>query len=287
MTAPCISVVVLTHNRRDTLAHTLRQLTALPERPRVAVVDNGSTDGTCAMLARQFPEVACLSCSTNLGAAGRNLGAQWASTPYVAFCDDDCWWQAGALARACAMFDKNPEIGALTARILVGESEREDPTSTAMSHSPLPSAGLPGRMILGVMAGATAFRTGAFLEAGGYDSRLFIGGEETLLSLRLAALGWALVYAPELVVHHHPSAARDAQRRRAMLARNAVWSAWLCLPAPMAVAETLGVLPQLATQLEPSDWGDLLRGMRWVLQERQVVPRHIAAALRLVRAAAR
>ncbi|CAG2134526.1 hypothetical protein LMG31506_01399 [Cupriavidus yeoncheonensis] len=100
----------------------------------------------------------------------------------MAFCDDDCWWQAGAL----------------TARILVGETEREDPTSTAMSHSPLPSAGLRGRMILGVMTGATAFRTAAYLEAGGYDSRLFIGGEETLLSLRLAALGWALVYAPEL-----------------------------------------------------------------------------------------
>lgn len=285
MTHPGISVVVLTHNRRDTLAHTLHQLSALPEHPRVAVVDNGSTDGTCAMLAEQFPEVSCLPCRTNLGAAGRNLGAAWASTPYVAFCDDDCWWQAGALTRACAMFDANPEIATLTARILVGDSQREDPACTAMSHSPLPSAGLPGRMILGIMAGATAFRISAYMEAGGYDPRFFIGGEETLLSMRLAARGWSLVYAPDLIVHHHPSAARDAHRRRAMLARNAVWSAWLCLPATMAMTETLAALPALATELERDDWVDLLRGMRWVLQEREVVPRHVVSALRLVHSA--
>ncbi|KAF7963461.1 hypothetical protein AWV80_09390 [Cupriavidus sp. UYMU48A] len=58
---PAISVVVPTHNRRDTLAHTLRQLEALPEQPRVAVVDNGSTDGTCAMLDEFFPP--CPACA--------------------------------------------------------------------------------------------------------------------------------------------------------------------------------------------------------------------------------
>ncbi len=56
-----------------------------------------------------------------------------------------------------------------------------------------------------------------------------------------------------------------------MLARNAVWSAWLCLPASMATAQTLAVLPHLAAELERDDWIDLLRGMRWVLREREVV----------------
>src|SRR5438445_2853364 len=43
-----ISVVIATWNRRTELARTLRQLTALPERPRLVVVDNASTDGTAA-----------------------------------------------------------------------------------------------------------------------------------------------------------------------------------------------------------------------------------------------
>lgn len=69
-----------------------------------------------------------LRCQRNLGAAGRNLGAQWARTPYVAFCDDDCWWTPGSLATACAMFQDHPRVGALTARVLVGECGRVDPT---------------------------------------------------------------------------------------------------------------------------------------------------------------
>lgn len=282
-----ISVVVLTYNRRDTLCQTLRHLQGLPERPRIVVVDNGSTDGTVAMVREVFPQVVCLRSDTNLGAAGRNLGAQWvaqvAGTPYVAFCDDDCWWQPGSLARACALLDAYPAVASLTARILVGASGREDPTSTLMSHSPLPSAGLPGRAILGFMAGATAFRADAFLAAGGYDERFFIGGEETVLAWKLAARGWLMVYAPELVVHHHPSPLRDSRARRALLARNAVWAAWLHLPATMAIGDTVRAMPSLAMHLGVAGWRELAQGMHWVLRERAVVSDHVVAALRLTR----
>lgn len=286
-TARGISVVVLTHNRRESLRQVLERLTALPERPPLAVVDNGSGDGSAAMVEQAFPGVTLLRSEANLGAAGRNLGARWASTPYVAFCDDDCWWQPGALAHACTLFERHPGVAALTARIVVGAQQREDPTSALMARSPLPSAGLPGRAILGLMAGATAFRTTAFLEAGGYEPRLFLGGEETLLALRLAARGWHLVYAPALTVHHLPSALRDAPRRRSLLARNAVWSAWLCLPWPMALGDTLRALPDLRRTQDLRGWRELIHGMAWVLREREVVPREVSAALSAVRAARR
>lgn len=277
-------MVVLTHNRRESVGKVLERLTVLPERPPIAVVDNGSSDGTAAMIRSTFPGVTLLRSETNLGAAGRNLGAQWAKTPYVAFCDDDCWWHAGSLARACALFERHADVAALTARILVEPSQREDPISTAMAHSPLRSTGLPGRAILGLMAGATAFRTQAFLAAGGYEPRLFLGGEETLLALGLSARGWQLVYAPDLMVHHHPSPRRDAPRRRFLLARNAVWSAWLRLPWPMAFGDTLCALPDLWRARDLRGWQELLRGMGWVLRERRVVPPEVAAALRAVRA---
>ncbi|WP_423193811.1 glycosyltransferase family 2 protein [Cupriavidus sp. H18C2] len=287
---PChagICVVVLTHNRRDTLRRTLQHLLTLPERPRIAVVDNGSGDGTAAMLRQAFPGVACLRSDINLGAAGRNLGAQWASdvagTPYVAFCDDDCWWHDGSLARARALLDANAGVVSLTARILVGADNREDPASTHMARSPLPSADLPGRAILGFMAGATVFRVRAFLAAGGYDPRFFIGGEEAALALQLAGQGWLMVYVPELVVHHHPSPQRDAASRRSLLARNAVWTSWLCLPAPMAIGDTVRAIPALARHLDAAGWRELARGMRWVLRERRVVDDRVVAAVRLTR----
>ncbi|WP_423199912.1 MULTISPECIES: glycosyltransferase family 2 protein [unclassified Cupriavidus] len=279
---PDISVVVLTHNRREALRNTLRHLCALPERVPIAVADNASSDGTAEMLRADFPSVTHLRSEVNAGAAGRNLGAAWASTRHVAFCDDDCWWAAGSLARACALFDMHPRIGALTARVVVGAQEREDPASTLMGNSPLPSADLPGHAILGLMAGATAFRTEAFLQAGGYDARFFVGGEETLLALDLVTHGWHLVYTPDLTVHHCPSPLRDASGRRQLLARNAIWAAWLRLPMTMAWRITAARLPQIWREQGRTGVADTLRGMGWVLRERRVVPRHVARAVALI-----
>ena len=83
--------------------------------------------------------------------------------------------------------------------------------SDARSH-PLPARGpLPGKPLLGFLAGALVVRRTAFLEAGGFDPRFFIGGEEQLLAIELAVRGWTLCYVPQLVVHHHPSPAPRQQ----------------------------------------------------------------------------
>ncbi len=52
-----VGVVVATRNRFDELLTTLSHLRALPEKPRVIVVDNCSTDGTPKAVSRRFPEV--------------------------------------------------------------------------------------------------------------------------------------------------------------------------------------------------------------------------------------
>jgi len=40
-------------------------------------------------------------------------------TPYAAFCDDDTWWEPGSLALAADALDAQPDIAAVTARIVV------------------------------------------------------------------------------------------------------------------------------------------------------------------------
>src|SRR5207302_1280901 len=73
---PRVSVVMITHNRREETLRTLGYLRAMPERPRVIMVDNASTDGTAAAVhARYHPSaVEVLEAGANLGASGRNLG---------------------------------------------------------------------------------------------------------------------------------------------------------------------------------------------------------------------
>ncbi|MCW7538471.1 glycosyltransferase [Aquabacterium sp. A7-Y] len=285
-TVPCdprISLVVLSHNRCAELLRTLERLSALPEQLPVIVVDNGSRDGTAAEVARHFPRVQLVRNAENLGAAGRNAGVERVRTPYVAFCDDDCWWTPGALRHAADLLDTHPRVGALAARVLVGPQEREDPTCQLMAGSPLDARGLPGPALIGFMAGAVVMRTDAFRAAGGYLPRLFIGCEERLLGLDLAAQGWRMSYVPELVCHHHPSAQRDSARRRVLNARNTLWIAWLRLPWRSLVYETRRVWREAAGQglLAPL-LREALPGLPWALRHRSVLPPEVEAMRRAV-----
>ncbi|WEY41884.1 glycosyltransferase [Paraburkholderia sp. SUR17] len=285
---PRITVVVLTHNRVHEVTETVARLLALPERPPVIVADNGSTDATVETLRARFPSMRVVECGANLGAAGRNHAVAVAETDYVAFSDDDTWWEPGSLAHAVRVLDESPQVAVLNARVVVGENERADATCERMSASPLDSAGLPGPLLTGYMAGACVFRRAAFLEVGGYEPRLFIGGEEELVSLDLLARGHAMVYCDRLVVHHHPSPARDAGLRRRMLARNAAWVAWLRLPLPIALKATLKALRVLLH--ERALWRDaprLVSGIAWACSRRRVVPPHVLAMRRAVRNAER
>ena len=89
---PKVAVVIATRDRRAALEAVLPRLLALPERPRVVVADNASTDGTPHAVAR-FPGVVLLPLGENRGAAARTAGARAVRTPYVAFSDDDSWWR--------------------------------------------------------------------------------------------------------------------------------------------------------------------------------------------------
>jgi len=278
-----VSLIILTHNRKSELLNSVELALALPERPPVIVVDNASTDGTALELKARFPQVKLVRVPFNMGAAARNLGVECAETPYVAFSDDDTAWSAGSLQMAADLLDMYPRVAVITARVLVGPEGREDPVSALMAQSPLPSRGLPGPALLGFLAGASVFRRKAYLDAGGYEPRFFLGGEETLLAYDLAAAGWQMMYAERLTVYHYPSAKRDSSARRRLLARNALWVAWLRRPLAAALRKTVEVLAQeqsLAALL------DALAGAHWVLRNRRVVPAQVDEFCRLIEAQA-
>ncbi|AIO30781.1 glycosyltransferase [Burkholderia pseudomultivorans] len=268
-----VTAVVLTYRRPFELARTLARLSALPDRPAIVVVDNASDRDTAMLVRGRFPHATLVHAPDNPGAAGRNLGVAVARTRYVAFCDDDTWWAPDSLRHAANLLDAYPHVAALTARVLVGPERREDPTCRLMADSPLDApVALPGRPILGLLAGATIFRRDAFVRAGGYHPRYFIGGEEALLALDLYGAGAWLAYAPQLTVHHYPSSLRDARTRARVAARNAAWTAWLRWPTAAALAHTLRTLPNLRRERA------ILRtfaGLPWILRERRAIPPHV------------
>lgn len=105
-----ISVVVPTYNRRELLKRALLSVysqTLLPTE--VAVIDDGSTDGTEAMIRREFPQVNYY-CQLNQGvSAARNLGIQQATGDWLAFLDSDDEWLPEKLSNQKAALTVNPE----------------------------------------------------------------------------------------------------------------------------------------------------------------------------------
>lgn len=261
-----VTIVVATRNRADRLAETVPH-----HRAPVIIVDNGSDRPI------QVPGTDVVRLADNRGAAARNVGAERARTRYVAFADDDSYWEPGSLARAASLFRSHPRTALLAAEVRVGAGAHLDPVSAQMAAAPLGTpSGAAGPAILGFLACGVVVRREAFLAAGGFRPRLFVYGEEALLAMDLAAAGWRLSYAPSLVVRHFPEpAGRDQRARRRLETRNRVLTALLRRP-PGVVARTLaGALGD-----HPAALVDVARNLRWALRHRHPLPPAVEAALR-------
>jgi hypothetical protein len=124
----------------------------------------------------------------------------WTPTPESLCWPHECWWEARRL---------DPQM-------------ETAPLGIPTDH--------PGPAVLGFMACGAVVRLEAFLVGGGFDDIVFFVGEEERVALDLAAAGWALVYVPAVVAHHHPSPVRVVDDRRALALRNAVLIAVLRRP---------------------------------------------------------
>jgi N-acetylglucosaminyl-diphospho-decaprenol L-rhamnosyltransferase len=280
--ASAVPVVIVSRDRRERLLSTLARLAALPERPAVVVVDNGSRDGTVEAVRTRHREVGVIALDRDRGASARNLALRALDAPYVALSDDDSWWAPGALARAARAMDAAPRVAVLAARVLVGHDERLDPTCELMARSPLGrDPGLPGPRVLGFVACGAVVRREVVLAVGGFDERYGIGGEEGRLALDLAHAGWWLAYAPDVVAHHHPDAHARRPWRRVRTARNDLWTAWLHRTLPTAARRSVGILAG-AGAMAPLAAVAALRGAPRIARHRRPLTPAIERELRLV-----
>ncbi len=275
-----ITVLIATRNRADELARTLVRLQRLPDVGHIVVVDNASTDRTWNCLRTDFPKVTALRMPSNLGAAGRTIGAMAVNSPYMAFCDDDSWWEEGSLSMAADLFDAHPSLAVIAGQLSLHPTGRPDPLNLAMATG-LPRAGnVPGVPVLGFVGCAAIVRRSAFLSAGGFDRRWHIGGEELPLALDLAAAGWQLAYVEEVRAVHCPSQHRDSYMRRRTTARNDAWCAWTRRSIRGGMSRTTELLRSgLGDRAVRQGLLDAVRGAIPMLSERRPVPVRIERQL--------
>ncbi|BFU41893.1 glycosyltransferase [Krasilnikovia sp. MM14-A1004] len=247
----------------------------------VIVVDNGSDDSTPEMVQSYFPHVRLIRLAENVGVAARNIGVAAAETPYVAFADDDSYWEGDALRSAAHLFAAHPRAALLTGRVLVGRRGHLDTVSAEMAAAPIGTAAdLPGPSVLGFLACAAAVRRDAFLAVGGFEAKLHMYGEEALLAMDLASRGWGLAYVPSLVVRHFPQATgRDPGARRRRQVRNDLLTTWTRRPVGVGARAALRCL---GSREGRGGLRDALAELAWVRRHRRPVAPRIEAALRIL-----
>lgn len=106
-----ISVVIPSYNRRHTLERALQsvfeQTSTVDE---VILVDDGSSDGSSGMVARQFPQVNVLR-QPNLGvSAARNRGIASAQFEWIALLDSDDSWMPQKIELVREARQRHPEF---------------------------------------------------------------------------------------------------------------------------------------------------------------------------------
>lgn len=268
-----VTLVMTTRDRRERAVASVGECRELPGRPPIVVVDDASQDGTTAALRGQYPDVEVIRRDRSAGAAARNDAVRQATTPYIAFVDDDSGWAPGSLDRAAEVFDTYPEVALIAARMLVGADQREDPVNTLMADSPLRDPGLPGPEVLGFLACGAVVRRDAFLAVGGFEPRYGIGGEEALLALDLRRAGWRSVYLADVTAYHAPDAADPRPGRRRRQVRNDLWTAWLRRrPIGALGATARAARGGLRDPAVRQGFLDALRGLPWVRRERAAIP---------------
>jgi GT2 family glycosyltransferase len=214
VTARSTSVVVVTLERPDHVArcldHLLRQTTAPAE---IIVIDSSVGDQTARRVQAEFPTVIYRGTSAGRGAtaAARNLGFEMSSGDVIAFVDDDAFAETDWLEHLLVPYD-DPDVGAVGGRQIRGQpgeiTEGVDAIGRLLDDGTLTGnfAADPGRaMAVEHLLGANmSFRRTVLEEIGGIRDGYFgtCLREETDLCLRVAHLGYRLVYTPDAVVEH-------------------------------------------------------------------------------------
>lgn len=215
------AVVVVTWNSRETIERCLESVAGY----ETVVVDNGSSDGTVALVQSRFPHVRLIEQENRGMGAGNNAGMRQLTAAYTLLLNADAWVLGDGLAALVAVAERHPDVAVVGPRLLnpdgsLQRSVRGDPTLWRLATEYLFLRKLAPRSRLfnafygagfahdreqdveSLYGAALLVRRSAGEQVGLFDERFFMFSEETDWLRRFRDAGWRVLFTPAAEVVH-------------------------------------------------------------------------------------
>ncbi len=184
----------------------------------IIVVDNGSTDGSPALLREKYPHVCLIALDRNYGfARACNEGIKAATADIVCLLNNDIEVDREWLTQIKAAMDRHPECSMGTSKMFFHD-QRDVIYNTGDTFSIACKGGGRGlgekdhgqyekeEYVFGACAGAGIYRKKIFHDIGFFDEDFFIFSEDVDFNLRANYFGHKCIYMPQAKVYHRGTA---------------------------------------------------------------------------------
>jgi GT2 family glycosyltransferase len=220
--SPKVTIVILNWNGQQYLEKFLPSVLATTyENLEVIVSDNGSTDGSVALITQKFPKVQLVRLDQNYGfAKGYNLTLEKVEADYFALINSDVEVRSGWLEPIIDLLEKDKRNAACQPKLL-SYNNRNLFEYAGGAGGWLDSFGYPfakGRIfdvseedkgqydqterVFWVTGAAMVIRSEVFREMKGFDNYFFAHQEEIDLCWRMQLSEYKLYVNPSSVVYH-------------------------------------------------------------------------------------
>jgi GT2 family glycosyltransferase len=216
-----IAVLIVTYNGRTYIEDLFRSLREAERREldvKIYVVDNASSDDTCKVIRRDYPDAVLVESPENLGfTGGNNLGWQriekdLPECDYLYLLNQDTVVACDFLVEAVSYLEANPEPGAAQSLLLLHPDTESINTAGNVLHFlgfGLPSfyrrprASAPVNGPIGYPSGAAVLLRAELLRKTGlFHADLFLYLEDAELGLKLHLIGRPPHLCRSSVVYH-------------------------------------------------------------------------------------
>jgi GT2 family glycosyltransferase len=239
-----LAVIIVTFNSADEIDQCLRSLVGHTEPfpTTITVVDNGSTDGTAALIRQRWPTVRVINSGGNLGfAKANNIGIRATTSDYVLFINPDTESPPGAIQTLVRGLASHPDAAVAGARLLNERgfpevswgppitpwNEVKQMVFTRFYHRKvrrfvrrMDKLSRAARVVPWVSGACMVVRRPDLETVGLFDERYFMYNEDVDLCVEMAKRGRITIYvAGAEVLHHRGRSAPknpELERRRQM-----------------------------------------------------------------------